>query len=157
MMNRHTTLSTLSLSILLLWLCYTMCYAQQIEADKGVSPNMYKWSEFTDIWHFGRKNEEDEGAPEAGGVNITERLHTRARQKGKILASQELGKPVYMSLTTISSRVYGIGKTIEVRARFLSLSLCVCVFVVSRGCLWSAIMKAQPEAISASGCVMLLC
>ena len=82
---------------------------------------LYGWSEYTDLWHsqisgsssgesISKEGSRPAGKEESRG-NI---IQTGARLSKPLAQAQEaLGKPVYVTLTTIHNRLYGIAATIE--------------------------------------------
>lgn len=61
----------------------------------------YNWEEYSDLWHLNEKEQARESLSD-----------TSSRLK-KPLAEEIVGKPIYLGMTTISNRLYGIGDTIE--------------------------------------------
>lgn len=69
----------------------------------------YNWKEFTDLWHLNvSADAQKRTVPEVVGS-----LSSLCARLNKQAAQDVVGKPVYVSMTTISSRLYGIGDTIE--------------------------------------------
>ena len=92
-------------------------FAINIDSEHIVDPNMFKWKEFSEIWTIGRQSREQEILKDynvnINNSNETERLYLLAKSKGKRLASEILGKPTYMTMTSISHRLHGVGTTVE--------------------------------------------
>ena len=109
----------------LFWLSLCALAHGQFNYDESsVQTDMFKWVEYHDVFEkihsrggnsngYGHSNTNGQHSNSHSPVNKTEILYKKARMYGKRLARDGLKKPVYMSLTTISSRIYGVAGTID--------------------------------------------
>jgi len=106
-----------------------------------LAKNAYGWKEYRGLWGSDSGSSGSDGGSGSGkGEGL---LQQTAKRLGKPLASDAYphlqGQPVYVSLTTIHNRLYGIAATIETVLAgrvlpshiyvFLSEGACMCVHV----------------------------